>query len=110
NIAWYIRGDSVTPETEQLNVDVPLIDHSFSVVGSLNYSAQLVQGLSHDLNRVRSLIQKGNAMRPSIPESAEVLVVLDVETIEDGEIYLLRVGNRVILRRVMLSVCGNLYA
>ena len=112
SIEWYIFGeghrslknaDTAVPDIFQ----IPLLDHQFKEVGSIGYARDLLEGLRVPVESVKCLIQKGASMRPTMPEGAEVIFVPLQGEPEDGEVYILNIGGRMMVRRVMLSMDGG---
>ena len=107
DITWYINGDEVEVVRSPAIVDVPLVDTQFNAVGTVAYTSELLDSLAQDPSNVRCLLQTGAAMRPSIPENAEILFVPMFKEPEDGRIYVLVADGRALVRRVMQTVRGQ---
>lgn len=111
-LEWYINGveEEILPAIPVVSrgiLQVPLLDHQFKEVGSVGYAADLVNGLGVDGDTVRCMIQKGSSMRPTMPEGSEVLFIPVSGEPEDGEVYILKIAGRLMLRRVMLAMNGQ---
>lgn len=116
DIHWYISGikREVVYGPSAGTVAVPLVDAQFNQLEEVAYADELLSSLTSNPSDVRCMLQKGSAMRPTIPENAEMLFVPMVSEPEDGRIYVLFSAGRAIVRRVMLmsdgqwkAVCDN---
>jgi len=109
DLRWYIEGrePDVVPAGGNGLVEVPLVDHAFAAVGSVPYPGSLLAALAPDPSSVRCLFQSGAAMRPSVPDGAEVLFVpVPAAGPSDGAVCVLNVGGKVALRRVSRGLEG----
>lgn len=110
DLRWYIEGREPEPSVSAGGnglVEVPLVDHAFASVGSVQYPRSLLTALAPDPSSVRCLFQSGVAMRPSVPDGAEVLYVPTPPSgPSDGAVYVLNVGGKVALRRVSRGMDG----
>lgn len=110
SIEWYILGEVSSCNDLEVGAalnKVPLLDHKFKEVGHISYARDLLEGLQVLPDSVKCLIQKGSSMRPTMPEGAEVVYIPMSAEPEDGEVYVLNIGGRMMLRRVMLSMDGK---
>lgn len=113
DVRWYITGEGTPPETSRSGgaVDVPLVNHNFDTVGSLQCSASLIEALGAKPEDVRCLLPEGAAMRPSVPEGAETLFVpMPPLGPIDGRVYVLSVRGRAVVRRVASGMSGEWFA
>lgn len=114
DLRWYINGEEAQVTTSEAVLEVPLVDTQFNPVGSVAYTTELLASLTPDPSDVRCMLQKGTAMRPTIPENAETLFVPMTADPEDGRIYVFVSAGRALVRRVMQmsdgrwkAVCDN---
>jgi phage repressor protein C with HTH and peptisase S24 domain len=92
DLKWYVNGSDVVSD---------------NVVDSVSYTAELLTALTENPNDVRCMLQKGTAMRPTIPQNAETLFIPMTTDPEDGRVYVLFYGKGAIVRRVMQTTDGN---
>ncbi|WP_315923118.1 LexA family transcriptional regulator [Mesorhizobium sp. SP-1A] len=107
DLRWYINGEETQSTTNEAVLAVPLVDTQFNSVGSVAYTSELLSSLTPDPGDVRCMLQKGTAMRPTIPENAETLFVPMTADPEDGRIYVLVSAGRALVRRVMQTTDGQ---
>lgn len=107
DLRWYINGEETQPMTNEAVLAVPLVDTQFNSVGSVAYTSELLSSLTPDPGDVRCMLQKGTAMRPTIPENAETLFVPMTADPEDGRIYVIVSAGRALVRRVMQTTDGQ---
>lgn len=107
DLNWYVNGDAIISTGLSKVLDVPLVDARFNVVGSVAYAVELLTGLNESPSDVRCILQKGTAMRPTIPENAETLFVPMKNEPEDGRIYVLLYDSAALIRRVMQTADGK---
>lgn len=104
---WYVIGDGTAARADGGFVHVPLVDSRFSVAGSMPFSLDLLAGLGADPAGVKCILPPGAAMRPSVPENAEVLYgPMPPQGADDGRVYVLSVSGRAVVRRVRLATEG----
>lgn len=116
DLHWYINGEGRELSTSAGSelVAVPLVDAQFNQLQEVAYTTDLLASLTSNPADVRCMLQKGVAMRPTIPENAETLFVPMTADPEDGRIYVLFSAGRAMVRRVMQmsdgrwkAVCDN---
>lgn len=107
DLSWYVNGVDVASDDVTNVIDVPLVDVQFNSVGSVSYTAELLLALTENPKDVRCMLQKGTAMRPTIPQNAETLFIPMASEPEDGRLYVLFYGKGAIIRRVMQTTDGN---
>lgn len=112
DLRWYIEGkpsqSEAPPAASGGVVEVPLVDTSFAVVGSVSYPEALISAISADPPSLRCLFQSGAAMRPTVPEGAEVLYgPIPAVGPADGGVCVLAVGGVAVIRRVSRGLDGH---
>lgn len=112
DLRYYIEGKDAPPPAPGQGsggiTEVPLVDPSFAVVGSVPFPAALVSAIHPVPAEVRCLFQSGSAMRPSVPDGAEVLYApVPAAGPADGAVCVLDVGGTVAVRRVSRGLDGG---
>ncbi len=105
SMEWWIEGAG-GQETEKQIVLLPVFGEK---KGSLiPYAHSVVTYLGVNADRLFVLFVHGNMMAPTIPEGAEVIVCTDITPLKDGCIYLVRMGEREVLRRIRFISDGRI--
>ncbi|NTF17230.1 hypothetical protein G6L37_02140 [Agrobacterium rubi] len=107
DIRWYISGEGAPASVSDDIVNVPVLDRTGKIMDDpLGYSKKLLSALTKDHARARCLIATGEAMKPVIPEHAEVLFLLGQEIV-DGMAHVIRIRDRLVVRRIRMGVDGT---
>lgn len=106
DLRWYVEGKGAPAAVADEIVAVPLVDRSGDVREEpMGYSARLLESLKADPLMVRCVLATGEAMKPSIPEHAEVLFLLGSEPV-DGVAHVVRIRDRLAVRRIRVGADG----
>jgi len=106
---WYVTGEGAKTSWGGNGVEsVPLYDHSMQIVSEMTYSSGLLHSLGVPVSLLGCMLPQGNAMRPTVPANAEVLFSLIGDGIpEDGAVHVVRLGNHLAVRRLMIGTDGR---
>jgi Bacteriophage CI repressor helix-turn-helix domain. len=109
DLRWYVDGQGVAVTPGDKLVTLPLVDYDGQTPTGMSYAASFLQHFAPDPSILRCMISSGVAMAPSIPEHAEIIFIPDDEAM-DGAAHVVRIRNRLLVRRVRFSAVGELEA
>ena len=113
SIHWYIEGTSapLNAVSNEGSTNIPIID---SVGHALPFPNSLLSAFNVGIESFLCITVSGTMMTPHIPEGAEVLATKLFGQVEDGRVYILKIKDTTVLRRVkigsdsrLLAICEN---
>nr|WP_250807259.1 XRE family transcriptional regulator [Neorhizobium tomejilense] len=112
DIRWYLTGETTeATTTAEKVVQVALLDYPDR---ALTYPASHLDSFGVPYDSLCCVFVTGTLMAPGIPLRAEVLGTRAFGDVEDGRVYIVRVGRRHAVRRIgirgdgsMIGVCDN---
>lgn len=108
DLRWYLEGRGASAPVLDEIVAIPMLDKSGSALEHpVGYSAKLLESLGVDFRHARCMLSSGEAMKPSIPEHAEVLFLEGAEPM-DGSAHVVRIRDRLCVRRIVFATNGSL--
>ncbi len=109
DISWYINGEITSSNTayDEGTTNIPLIN---SVGQALPIANNLISMFGVDTESLCCMTVPGTMMSPAIPKGAEVLATKSFGDVEDGRVYILKIKDTPVLRRVQVRTDGSLVA
>ncbi len=113
DMRWYLTGES-SEAGEKRSDDVVQVVFLDQPDRALTYPASHVDFFEVPYESLCCVVVGGNLMSPGIPRGAEVLGTRAFGDVEDGRVYIVKVGRRHSVRRIriagdgrFLAVCDN---
>lgn len=114
DLRWWILGDGPSTGRSDRLVSVPLVEADGTTAFDVSYSVSFLSELKVEASSVRCLLAIGASMAPTVPEHSEVLYTSQVGEPADGEVFVIAIRGRSVLRRLrirangaMETVCDN---
>ena len=109
DIHWYVEGKEMAVSSVSSDgvTNIPMIDN---VQHALQFPNSLISAFGVDVNSLCCLNVSGTLMSPGIPKGAEVLATKSFGEIQDGRVYILKIKDSIVLRRVQVRTDGKIVA
>jgi transcriptional regulator with XRE-family HTH domain len=109
DIRWYLDGETPPEEKAQGErvIQVPFVDDGTK---ALTFTTGLLDMFGVPYESLCCISVQGTLMAPGIPKGAEVLATGSFSNVEDGKVYILRLRNGFVLRRLRVRGDGSLVA
>lgn len=108
DVRWYILGEGPSSARGDKLFSVPLVEADGTVGVQLSFSSSFLSELGVASETVRCMLAVGASMSPTIPEHSEVLFTAEPGEPADGEVYVIRIRGRAVLRRIRIRANGSM--
>jgi transcriptional regulator with XRE-family HTH domain len=108
DVRWYLTGEADERERGSEGVlQVALLDYPDR---ALTYPTSHIEAFGVAYDSLCCVFVTGTMMAPAIPMRSEVLGTRDFGEVEDGRVYIVRTGQRHVVRRLSVKAAGKLVA